>query len=58
MNIFEFQEKYKTGDEKRKALAKMTKEEVDEIIKSCGLPQAKSWIKKLYMQAIEERERG
>lgn len=49
MTIWEFQEKYKTKEDKRKALSKMNEKEVQEIIDSCGTPQGKSAIKVMWL---------
>lgn len=51
MDIFSFQEKYTTKEAKKQALSKMTDKEVNAIIESCGTPQGKSFIKKLWQES-------
>ena len=41
MTVFEFQKKYRTKEEREKALKKMTNDEINEIIKTCGTMQGK-----------------
>ena len=41
--LLEFQEKYKTKEEREKQLKKMTNEEIDELINSCGTVQGKGY---------------
>lgn len=51
MDIFTFQDKYTTKEAKKKALATMSDAEVNAIIESCGTPQGKSFIKKLWKES-------
>jgi hypothetical protein len=51
MDIFTFQDKYTTKEAKKKALSTMTEKEVNTIIESCGTPQGKSFIKKLWRES-------
>jgi len=51
MDIFTFQDKYTTKEAKKKALSTMTEKEVNTIIESCGTPQGKSFIKKLWQES-------
>ncbi|OQA27668.1 MAG: hypothetical protein BWY61_00045 [Firmicutes bacterium ADurb.Bin354] len=50
MNIFDFQKMNKTKETKRQALSKMSETEVKDIISSCGTPQGKKYIKKMWSE--------
>lgn len=43
--VDKFQNKYKTREERENALKRMTNEEIDELIKVAGNPQAKIYYK-------------
>ena len=45
-DVFEFQEKNPTREAREKELKKMSNEEIDKLIATCGTPQAKVYYKK------------
>lgn len=47
MNVFEFQDKYPTKEEKEEAAKHMSDEELDEIISSCDNTYGKIFYSKL-----------
>lgn len=48
MNVFQFQDKYKTTAQQKEAMRGMKKEEVAYIIASCGTPQGKTKYTNMY----------
>jgi len=51
INIFEFQEKYKTEEERVEALKHFTEDEVKALIDSCSIVQAKIYYSNLYTKS-------
>ena len=55
MNIWDLQERYPKHEDREKVIAKMSLEEVKELISSCGTPQGKTAIKKQWERLTGER---
>ena len=54
MTIQEFQKIYPTREEREEKLKTMSNEEIDEIIKSCGIVQAKIYYSKFKKKKEKE----
>ena len=57
MTAMEFQKLYPTKEEREEAIKGLPDEEIDEIINSCGIVQAKIYYSQLKKRNQEMRER-